>query len=80
MYRDELQPEFLSSQQPRMARHDHAVRIDDNRLPPTELLDAPGDLIDSGLRDLAGVAGVWNDLLDGPLLKCKCEVVICFAH
>jgi hypothetical protein len=44
MDRDVVKAEFLSREEPRVTRDDHAFCVDYDGLSPAELLDAPGDL------------------------------------
>ena len=49
-----------------VAGNDYPVGIHDDRLPPAELFDTRGDLVDSGLRDLPRIPRVRDQLVDGP--------------
>jgi hypothetical protein len=62
---DLRQAELLGCLRARVADDDHAVLVHDNRLTPTELLQARGNGIDD-LVIQRRVAVIRNDPLDGP--------------
>src|SRR5947209_19072007 len=51
-----------------MTDDDYSLLVDHDRLPESELTNARSHLIDSDLRNLAGIPGVRYGLLDGPHL------------
>ena len=63
---DVCHTQLLGRPQAHVADDDHAVFIDHDALPKSELLDGCSDLVDCGLRDPPRVAGVFDWLVNGP--------------
>ena len=66
--------------QPGVADDNHAVRIDNNRLSPAELINRSGDLFNASSEITRGIILIGLRLADIPKLDIEIWVRLIFAH
>src|SRR5207249_8860833 len=72
-----LQSQLASCEHPGVPSDNHTLLIDHDRLPPPELRDGGGNLVDADLRDYPRVARVRNHPVDGPVLNFHLISPVC---